>query len=70
MYLFFILFHFGQGIGIDSHFHIGIRNMGVDLGRSQVFMAQHILKGADIHAVIQHQSGRRVAELMGRILGV
>ena len=33
-------------------------------------MAQHVLEGADIHAVVEHQSRRGVPQLMGRIFGI
>ena len=42
--------------------------MGVDLGGVQVVMAQHLLEGAHIHAVLQHQGGGGVAQLVGGVL--
>ena len=41
--------------------------MGVDLGGIQVLMAQNFLKGAHIHAVLQHQRGGGMAQLVGGI---
>ena len=42
--------------------------MGVDLGGVQVVMAQDLLNGPDIHAVLQHQRGGGVPQLVGGIL--
>ena len=32
-------------------------------------VAQHLLEGTHIHAVLEHQGGRRVAQLVGGVLG-
>ena len=38
--------------------------MRVDLGRIEMLMAEHLLHGFDVHAVLQHQRRRRVAQLV------
>ena len=43
--------------------------MGVNFRGVQVFMSQDLLDGFHIHAILQHQRGRRVAKLMRGILG-
>ena len=43
--------------------------MGIDLGGVQVLVSQHLLKRPYIHAVLQHQSGSGVPELMTGIEG-
>ena len=42
--------------------------MGVNLRGIEMLMAQNFLHSFDIHAVLQHQCGGSMAELMGGIL--
>ena len=43
--------------------------MGIDLGRVQMVVTQDLLESPDIYAVLQHQGGGGVPELVGGILG-
>lgn len=43
--------------------------MGIDLSGVQVFVAQNLLEGADVHAVLEHERGGSVAELVWGVLG-
>ena len=42
--------------------------MGVDFRGVQMVVAQHLLDGPDVHAVLQHQRGGGVPQLVGAVL--
>ena len=60
-----LFFQLGEGIGLGGNFQLGTLNMGVNLGRIEIFMAQNLLDCFDVHAVGEHQRGSRVAQLVG-----
>src|SRR5207247_7840373 len=43
----------------------GVRNMGVDLGRAQVGVAEHLLHAAQVGAALEQMRGERMAQEMG-----
>ena len=46
-------------------------NMGIDLGSIQTFVSQHLLQRAHIYAVLKHQGGSGMAQLVrGVALGI
>ena len=65
--LFFFVFPFyaGQRIGFGRHPQGVIVHVGVDLRGIQVVMAQDLLDRPHVHAVLQHQRGGGVAQLVG-----
>lgn len=52
---------------MGGRFHGFAVDMGIDLGSIQVLMPQHFLKGAHIHAILEHQSGSSMPEFVGGI---
>ena len=57
-----------QRIGLGGDLQVVVGDVSVDLRGVQVVVSQHLLEGAHVHAVLQHQRGRRVAELVGGVL--
>ena len=62
------LFDSAQGIGPGRSAQILIVYMGIDLGGLQIIIKQHLLKGAHVHAVLEHQGCRGMAQLVGGVL--
>ena len=53
-------------MGLDDASQPVAGDMGVDLGRGDVGVAQHLLDGAQIRPAIQQMGGEGVAQHMGR----
>ena len=45
----------------------GVVQVGIDLGRIEIAVAQDLLQGAGIDAVFEHQGRRRVPQLVGGV---
>ena len=67
--LLFWRLHPPQGIGAGRNAECLVVDMGVNFGRIQVLMPQYLLDRLDVHAVLEHEGGGGVAELVGGILG-
>ena len=70
LFTLFALFpRLSKGIGLSGGTEILVVHVGIDLSRVQVLVAQHLLESTHIHAVLQHQGGGGVAQLVGGVLG-
>ena len=54
----------GQRVGLGGNAELGVVNVRVYLRRVQVLVAQDLLQGAHVHAVLQHERRRRVPQLV------
>ena len=62
------LLHGANGFAWAAMRKSALSHMSVNLCGIQVIMSQNLLQRPDIHAVLQHQRGRSMPQLMGRIL--
>ena len=61
--------YLGQRVGSGRSAQALVVHVGIDLGGVQMLVTEHLLKGAYIHAVFQHQCGCGVTQLMAGIEG-